>query len=314
MSDFRWFVPTWFGDIRLHKEGKQTRVEIFKLTRRELEAVKALREHSLKKKGFRKPWAQASDWDAMPKAAFITGRKESNSVTLNTPIHTVQKFLTGQLQTGRDAISVMISKGGDLYEINVPDGQFPEPETPEQAEAAASFSILDNLLPFRKEANPDPAPAAAVTVPRPVLGCPAPDFAKAHIRANEVLRNFVTPEQMEDFERYQRFVTVGGLSGRRYMLTSRHARSELSTYHRTVYDLEADTPLCVHDWSVPAAEELLVMHLHLQSPRWEEYVRWLPEKEEVMQKEVGVQGFFMGDDGVPMPAPAIQLKKGDNLN
>jgi hypothetical protein len=119
---------------------------------------------------------------------------------------------------------------------------------------------------------------------------------------------------MEDFERYQRFVTVGGLSGRRYMLTSRHARSELSTYHRTVYDLEADTPLCVHDWSVPAAEELLVMHLHLQSPRWEEYVRWLPEKEEVMQKEVGVQGFFMGDDGVPMPAPAIQLKKGDNLN
>jgi hypothetical protein len=114
-------------------------------------------------------------------------------------------------------------------------------------------------------------------VRKPAVGCPAPDFEQAHVRARDVLQTFLSPEQHEDFRRHQRFVTTGARTGHRYMITSRHARSELDTYHRTVYDLDEGKPYCVHDWGVPAAEEMLTMHLMLSLDNWELHLRGLRE-------------------------------------
>jgi hypothetical protein len=41
-------------------------------------------------------------------------------------------------------------------------------------------------------------------------------------------------------------------------------------------------PLCVHDWQVPAAEELLSLFVHLQLPGCETYVRAIPDREGVI--------------------------------
>jgi hypothetical protein len=59
------------------------------------------------------------------------------------------------------------------------------------------------------------------------------------------------------------------------MVTSRHARDQLATYHRSLYDLDDKVPLCVHDWDVPAPEEMLAIHVLLSLPGWELYMRRL---------------------------------------
>ena len=87
---------------------------------------------------------------------------------------------------------------------------------------------------------------------------------------------------MVDFERHQRFVVIGADTGHRYMLTSRHARDELAHYHRTLFDLDEHIPLCVHDWQVPAAEELLSLCIHLQLPGCETYVRSIPDRDDIL--------------------------------
>ena len=57
------------------------------------------------------------------------------------------------------------------------------------------------------------------------------------------------------------------------MVTSRQATDALAHYQRTLYDLDEDRPLCVHDWSVPPAEEMLSLHVLLALPDWERFLR-----------------------------------------
>ena len=84
----------------------------------------------------------------------------------------------------------------------------------------------------------------------------------------------LSPDQLADFARYNRFVSVGADTGHRYMVTSRQCTDGLLSFQRTLYDLDEERPLCVHDWSVPAAEEMLALHMMLGLPRWESYLRF----------------------------------------
>jgi len=119
----------------------------------------------------------------------------------------------------------------------------------------------------------DAGVATAVAVP--TKGCPAPDFARAELRARDVLESFLTEDQREDFRKHNRFISRGATTGRRYMITSRHARDSLAMFQRSLFDLDYGFPICVHDWSVPAAEEMLSLHVLLQLPGWESYLTGL---------------------------------------
>jgi len=130
-------------------------------------------------------------------------------------------------------------------------------------------TATETTKPERKKRKPK----AAASIAAPVRGCPAPDFSKAELRAQGVLRTFLDPEQIADFNRYNKFVSIGQTTGNRYMITSRHATDELATYTRSLYDLDLKMPLCVHDWDVPASEEMLGLHVLLQLPGWESYLR-----------------------------------------
>lgn len=236
-------------------------MEICKLTASELKAVTVLRKHST---GLMRSWAQELDWSKLPKRAFEVGHEETTTIILIAPIHKVEAVLTKALRKDRGVITVMSSKPGEYTDIT-----------------ATLAEAQDDGTPYRKPAKGETAEvvekeAVAVTVQKPVLGCPAPDFTDQNIRASEVLRAFLRPEQIADFERHQQFVTVGAVTGHRYAITSRHALSNKVVSFRTVYDLDERLDYCVHDWDVPAAEEMLTMHLLLSMPRWEPWIRSMP--------------------------------------
>ena len=142
--------------------------------------------------------------------------------------------------------------------------------------------VIDAAGETRDETSKPAKPVVAATVARPVLGCPAPDFDDAEVRATRVLSRFLDDDQLADFRAHQQFVVVGADTGHRYILTSRHCRSRLAERTRTLYDLDENIPLCVHDWEVPAAEELLGLLLHLQIPGSETYVRRIPDREGIL--------------------------------
>lgn len=253
-----WYLPSFYGDIRLEAAGnRKTKVVWFKLSEAEVKALKTLRKEATS--GLR-PWSKDEDWEAHPLKAFEEGYKQESSIVLRTGIRKIEKILTKALRPDRDVVRVVRFSDRQIEEVRGDPYR-------EEAEEEETTAI----------AKRDPSPVAT-TVAAPVRGCPAPDFETVHLRANRVLKAFLTRKQITDFKRHQRFIVYGADTGHRYMLTSRNAPSELRSFAgRTVYDLEEDRAYCVHDWSIPAEEELLTMALFLQLPRRETYIREIPD-------------------------------------
>lgn len=173
----------------------------------------------------------------------------------------VQKALEKPMKPGRDCLSVVRYTNGAIEEVT-----------------AKTIGLMD-MSPSNGEPEPSAAaPAAAVTVAQPTIGCPAPDFAAVEIRANAVLRAFLTPEQLVDFESDQAFIQSGADTGYTYVITSRNAPDALkSRSYRSLYSLTERRAFCVHDWTVPAAEEMLALALFVGTPGNESYVRSIPD-------------------------------------
>jgi len=189
-------------------------------------------------KAVKKGW-----WEGDPKKALSLP-----SLDLSAPIETVQKVLVKVLKPNRKTVSVIKIKDGKIEEIT----EATYVEKKDEAEAATTVAV-------------------------PTRGCPAPTFEAAELKANRVLKVFLTPDQVADFDRHNAFVTVGADTGHRYALTSRHATGLLAKRRRTLYDLDENVPYCVHDWTVPAAEELLALHAFLSLPGRETFLRGVPE-------------------------------------
>lgn len=254
---FKWYIPSFYGDIRLESvTTKQTKVVFWALTPTERKAMEALLNHSVSR------WANwmtpALQENSLKKLATQT----EQSFELAAPISKVQKLLTKSMKPSRALLSAVRFSGGKIEEVT--------------SRLVTQFESTETLV-TTEAAPPPPRPEAAVTVAVPVQGCPAPDFEQAEVRATAVLAVFLTPAQLEDFREHQSFIATGADTGHRYQLTSRHARVPLTDVRRTLYDLDEKRPYCVHDWEVPAAEELLSILMCLQLPQRERYLRAIPE-------------------------------------
>lgn len=246
-----WFIPSFYGDIQLRATSETTCDLIpTEITRAERDALLSLEAH-----GQKEEWIGAEEMVSM-----------SQKTALKAPIDEAAKFLAKALKPGRTIISAVKYKNGEMEEIRSTASPVSEPSKP--SKARDTTSTVD-----RSAKEPD----AAVSVATPVRGCPAPDFSQSELRAQRVLVNFLTPEQVADFRTYQKFISVGQTTGNRYMITSRHARDQLAQYQRTLYDLDRQMPICTHDWDVPAAEEMLALHVLLQLPGWETYLNEVTE-------------------------------------
>jgi len=236
-----WYLPTLYGDIRLIAQGDWTQIEWEGLSPTERQAMESLQ----KKKQFE-----------------LT---DTGTATVPMKIEKVERLLASSMKRGRKLLSAVVFAGGRIEELNRPER--PEPET---------------TGPYRKKARTLAAATgatAAVTVAQPTIGCPVPEFERADVRATRVLKAFLTPKQLADFERTQSFVARGGDTGHMYLLTSRQASQDALARvgGRSVFDVSEGRTVCVHDWLVPAAEELLELKLFLEIEGHEKYVRDLPE-------------------------------------
>jgi hypothetical protein len=260
------FMPSFYGDIQLEAVNeKTTKVLVERATPLEQNALTDLGLYAAKK-GWLTP----------------DGLKTSDGVyTLAAPLLKVKDELAKRLKPGRTLVTAVRFSDGGIAELALSSGGpgyklLPEPAALDvpATSAAPAPALTPEVLP-PKPAAKEPAVKAATTVAVPTQGCPEPDFVRAEIKARRVLFEFLTEEQREDFTKHNAFVSVGAMTGHHYMVTSRHARGRLEKYRRSLFDIDEDTPFCVHDWAVPAAEECLAIHLMLQLPQHEGYLRHL---------------------------------------
>ncbi len=265
-----WYLPSLYGDIRLESLAKErTKLTIFGLSSQEKVAMTALIREAEKERVLSGPWSPALSH------RFDLDSIKEQSAELNASISKVQKVLTKHLKPKREQISVVRFGDGKMVEMTE--------KVIEEVEASLVPSISPSSKPEEKPeiATSKSSKTVAATVAEPYRGCPAPDFVQAEIRAQAVARAFLTPEQIEDFEHDGAFISVGADTGHRYVITSRHARTELAKYTRSLYDLDERMPYCVHDWEVPAAEEMLALHLLLSVPGREMFLRGIRHVDDV---------------------------------
>ncbi len=261
-----WYIPSFFGDVRLEvdSEGAGTVVVFSKLSPIEEVAVSMLKKRSID-----------SGWAALPDFAAVeskTYRETEVRVRLLAPIAKVAKVLSRAMKPGRKTISAVRFSDGTMEEIHA------APTTALVREKGALARVVK----------------AAVTVATPTIGCPILEFEQAEIRARRVLDVFLNEQQRGDLHTSGRFVTTGQDTGRRYLLSLRDRPGGLArTGGRGVYDLDPpgsdagpeavridgyrSGELCIHDWTVPAAEEMLAVLVCLSVPGMERHIRSLPE-------------------------------------
>ncbi len=248
-----WYMPSFYGDIKLESQGEErTMLTLHGLSPEEEHAMEILVERARRGGVFKRPWASTSSLEALNLKNTVSEQK----LLLSAPISEVHKVLAKALKPGRKKLTAVTFSGGKIQELT------------------ASNQGLIEVAAREERSSPK---ATLATVAEPVRGCPEPDFTPADVRASAVLREFLTARQQVDFNEHQSFIAVGADTGHRYQLTSRHCRSKLVTVRRTLFDLDEQRPLCVHDWDVPASEELLAILLCLSLPGRESYVRTLPE-------------------------------------
>lgn len=258
-GNLKWLVPSFYGDLRLEAMGKsECRLIVEQATVQELEALKKLQVHAVKK-----GWCSEKT---------VLGQGAANLLT--APIAKVTKVLVKVLKPGRETVSAIRIADGKIEEIHQSvfedDGETPPYRGGAVPDAGRSAALAKGE-PVKGEVVE--RPAVATTVAKPERGCPPPDFPPAELKARAVLSSFLDENQREDFRAHNRFVSVGGSTGHRYMVTSRHAVGALRTYQRSLYDLDEERAICTHDHSVPAAEELLALHLLVTLPGHEDYLR-----------------------------------------
>ena len=255
---FRWYLPTFHGDILLESiSSNETKVRAFELTPTERAAMARLRDRALKKTLIHEPWAAAGDFESIESGAYRT--KDGATVVLSAPIASVQAVLAKALKPNRKLLHAVRFTGGLMQELR---------ETKGSADAEAGALAL----PVREK------PEAAATVAEPVVGCPTPEFPESEVRANRVLEAFLDLEQVRDYRRHGVVMATGADTGHQYAITHRERRQQMRhRSYRSLYDMTEDRPLCVHDWAVPAPEEMLALLFCVVLPGNERRIRHLPE-------------------------------------
>lgn len=229
-------------------------------------------------------WASPEAWNAIQPRDFETGEAAERAIELNASISTLGDFLSAWLRPDRQTITVIRTGQGEISEMKIttePEVVVEDETTPDNVTPIATQDPPDVTAreePLAATGTDSTEPVKAATVKKPVRGCPAPSFEQIRLRASRVLRAFLTPQQAADFDQHQRFVSTGKDTGHRYMLTSRNAPDELMHYgSRCLFDLDENQAYCVHDWDVPAEEELLALHCLLSLPGYETWARAMPD-------------------------------------
>jgi len=270
-----WYLPTFYGDISLvEREPGTTVLKVIRMTPGERKALESFRKRALAMPFGCTAWATPEAFLPLDSPSYVEA-SGGVEIVLDVELAKARDFLARALKPKGKLVNAVLFKDGALVETAFTDSEgAAEPSEPRVlASAEAEPSPPAPPLP-----PPRRTPVMGTTVAAPTLGCPAPNFSAAEVRATHVLRQFLNAQQLDDFRRFNRFISVGATTGHQYMLTSRFRRDQLDRFGgRSLYDLDEGRAYCVHDWTVPAAEELLGLHIFLRLPGKEDYLREISE-------------------------------------
>lgn len=103
----------------------------------------------------------------------------------------------------------------------------------------------------------------AVTTEKPKRGCPMPSITlEKEVKASEVLKEFSTQQQIDDFNKHKSFISIGNHTHHTYLITSRW--SPTVEKYGQVYDLVDKRRICTSCKQIPPAEEMLAMKLSVE--------------------------------------------------
>lgn len=104
---------------------------------------------------------------------------------------------------------------------------------------------------------------AAVTTEKPPRGCPMPEMTtQKEVRAQTLLMEFLTQQQIEDLNEYKSFVSVGNYTHHPYLIVSRW--NPIIERYGQVYDLVKKKKVCASCKGIPPSEEMLAMKLSVE--------------------------------------------------
>ncbi len=177
--------------------------------------------------------ARSKDWVAQHVGFAPSGKIV---IPINAPLTKAGRILLGSKPKG--ILTAVVSKRGKVS------------------------AVIDGDADRTERAVADPDAAAAASVRRPTLCCPEPQPGP-DVRATEVLQAFLTPRQRAEWDRSRFIHCYGNLSGRLYQIAHRHHPLAVER-KKIIWDVEGEHVMHAYDWSVPPAEEVLVMKLVLE--------------------------------------------------
>jgi len=220
----RWSIPSWNGDYRIGPEGDdKCSLTVVKPTEREKEILAAF----LKK-------ARGKKWTGAEEIPL-----DDVKLVLDAPVAKVAPVLVKLARPKTSTVTAVKFEDGKLNVVEGTDEE--ELETATKGESK---------------------PKAAVSVKRHTMSCPQ-CVPGAIGPATEVLLEFLTPQQHEDWARFRAIEVTGHLSGHRYILAHRHSASALN-FGRICWDVDDEAVVHFHDLTVPPEEEILAAKLMLE--------------------------------------------------
>jgi hypothetical protein len=247
-SNWKWFVPSWNGDLRLEPapgDLKRTRLSIVDPTLHEKEVLAALSPLFVQKKWLKEP---------------LHGTDITQDVLLDAPLEVVGPLFIAALKPGPAVLTAVRFSGG---EVEVVEHKPVAPPVLAETTAVATTVAMEEKTEDKlaEVANKKDVKAAA-TVSRPTPSCP--DCIPGSIApAREVLLSFLTSEQHETWKKGRYVVAQGNLTGHRYIIAHRHSKiAQKNT--RIAWDADDCATLHFHNSALPPEEEVLSAMLVLQ--------------------------------------------------
>lgn len=234
----RWYLPSWNGDVRIEPIDDNTcKLVVVEPTLGELAALAKLKAAFGKKTWLKKSWL-ATDKDFWVTADYRQGAAQETIIL--APLSKVAPVVVRMLKAGKQTLTAVVLKDGKVETVQGADQQQLEP----LAEKAVEAKV-------------------AATVKRPTPCCPD-CYVAACAPATEVLLDFLSPEEHEDWQKHRAIVVEGGITGNRYLLSHRHGHYA-ARHGRICYDLDDDVVVHFHDQRVPPEEEVLAAKLILEN-------------------------------------------------
>jgi hypothetical protein len=242
----KWYLPSWNGDFRLENvpvlgdayraadggasaDGAGVRLLVTAATPHEREILNGFLAAAVKEK-----WTAV---DTLP--------TEDCEIMLATTM----------AKAGASLVQISKPMDRTITAVSFENGRL------KVVDAAESGAIVAAAEKAAKK-DKDKAAKAAATVSRPTPSCPQ-CVPGSIAMASEVLQEFLTPSEHDDWARHRAILVEGGFTGRRYIIAHRHSPVG-QRFGRICYALDDQMVVHFHDRSVPPEEEVLAAKLILE--------------------------------------------------